>query len=122
MSEVASLPFSAWPTGRKVTASVFALVCTIALACAAVYLAGVLFLVLNKANPRQAQFASIVHYWELYATDTKLRKRLQLAIGISGLGLLIVLPTSLVAATRPRRSLHGDARFASSAEVDRAGC
>lgn len=121
MSGIAALPFSAWPTGRKVAAGAFAILGYAALACAAVYLAGVLFLVLNKANPKQAQFASIVHYWGLYADDAQLRKKLQLAIGVSGIGLLILLPAGLVAAARPRRALHGDARFASPAEVDRAG-
>jgi type IV secretion system protein VirD4 len=121
MSSVAALPFSAWPTGRKVAAGAFAVIGYAALACAAVYLAGVLFLVLNKANPKQAQFTSIVHYWDLYADDAQLRKKLQLAIGVSGIGLLILLPAGLVAAARPRRALHGDARFASPAEVDRAG-
>jgi type IV secretion system protein VirD4 len=121
MSSIAALPFSAWPTGRKVAAGAFVTLGYAALACAAVYLAGVLFLVLNKANPRQAQFASIVHYWDLYADDAQLRKKLQLAIGASGVGLLVFLPAGLVAAARPRRALHGDARFASPAEVDRAG-
>lgn len=121
MSSVAALPFSAWPTGRKVAASVFAVAGYVALTFAAVYLAGVLFLVLNKANPKQAQFTSIVRYWDLYADDAQLRKKLQLAIGVSGIGLLILLPAGLVAAARPRRALHGDARFASPAEVDRAG-
>jgi type IV secretion system protein VirD4 len=121
MSSIATLPFSAWPTGRKVAASMFAVVGYVALACAAIYLAGVLFLVLNKANPKQAQFTSIVRYWDLYADDAQLRKKLQLAIGISGIGLLVLLPGGLIAAARPRRALHGDARFASPAEVDRAG-
>lgn len=121
MSSVTALPFTAWPMGRKVAAGVFAVAGYIALACAAVYLAGVLFLVLNKANPRQAHFASIVHYWDLYAGDAQLRKKLQLAIGVSGLGLLVLLPAGLVAAARPRRALHGDARFANTAEIDRAG-
>jgi type IV secretion system protein VirD4 len=121
MSSIAALPFSAWPTGRKVAAGAFAVIGYAALACAAVYLAGVLFLVLNKANPRQAQFTSIVHYWDLYADDAQLRKKLQLAIGVAGIGLLVLLPAGLVAAARPRRALHGDARFASPAEVDRAG-
>jgi len=121
MSSVAALPFSAWPTGRKVAAGVFAVVGYFVLACVAVYVAGVLFLVLNKANPKQAQFASIVHYWDLYADDAHLRKKLQIATGVSGIGLLILLPAGLVAAGRPRRALHGDARFASPAEVDRAG-
>ncbi len=121
MSSITALPFSAWPTGRKVAAGAFAILGYAALACAAVYLAGVLFLLLNKANPKQAQFASIVHYWDLYADDAQLRKKLQLAIGVSGIGLLILLPAGLIAAARPRRALHGDARFASPTEVDRAG-
>ena len=120
MSSVA-LPFSAWPASRKLAARVFAVAGYVALTCAAVYLAGVLFLVLNKADPRQAHFGSIVHYWDLYAGDTQLRKKLQLAIGVSGFGLLVLLPAGLVAAARPRRALHGDARFANSAEIDRAG-
>ena len=71
MSSFAALPFSAWPPGRKIAAGTFAVIGYAALACAAVYLAGVLFLVLNKANPKQAQFASIVHYWDRYADDGK---------------------------------------------------
>ena len=121
MSSVTALPFTAWPTGRKVAAGIFAVAGYVALACAAVYLAGVLFLVLNKANPRQAHFASVIHYWGLYAGDAQLRKKLLLAIGVSGLGLLVLLPAGLVAAARPRRALHGDARFANTAEIDRAG-
>jgi type IV secretion system protein VirD4 len=121
MSTVSALPFSAWPAGRKVAASVFVVVGYATLACAAVYFSGVLFLVLNKADPAQARFASIVHYWDLYADDDRLRKRLQLAIGASGAGLMIVLPAALLGAARPRRALHGDARFANSAEVARAG-
>ncbi|MBN8491030.1 MAG: type IV secretory system conjugative DNA transfer family protein [Burkholderiales bacterium] len=121
MSSSTALPFSAWPTGRKVAAGVFALGGYVALACTAVYLAGVLFLVLNKAHPGQAQFASIVHYWQLYADDPGLRRRLVAAIALSGVGLLIVLPGALVAAAHPRRALHGDARFANTAEMTRAG-
>ena len=121
MSGIAVLPFSAWPTGRKVAAGLAAIVVYIALGCAAVYLAGVVFLVLNKADPRQAQIASIVHYWDWYADDARLRTKLQLAIGVAGFGLLVLLPAGLVAAARPRRALHGDARFASRSEVDRVG-
>ena len=121
MNGVASLPMSSWPTGRKVAAGAFAVAAFAALACAAVYLSAVLFLVLNKANPRQAQFTSITHYWDLYADDAALRKKLVTSIVVSGLGLLIVLPGALFAATRPRRPLHGDARFANPGEVAHAG-
>lgn len=121
MSSMATLPYAAWPASRKAAACGFVLIGYGALACAAIYLAGALFLVLSKANPRQAQFGSVFQYWTLYADDAPLRRRLQWAIGLSGIGLLVVLPVGLILAARPRRTLHGDARFASPAEVDRAG-
>ncbi len=121
MSSIAVLPFSAWPRGRKVAVGLAAIVGYIGLCCAAVYLAGVVFLVVNKADPRQAHITSIVHYWDWYANDARLRTKLRLAIGVAGFGLLVLLPAALVASARPRRALHGDARFASRSEVDRAG-
>ena len=124
MSDLAALsspPMASWPMGRKVAAGLFASLGLVALGCAAVYLSAVLFLLLNKANPMQAQFGSIVHYWGLYADDALLRQKLQIAMALSGFGLLVVLPAGLVAAARPRRALHGDARFASVAEVRRGG-
>ena len=109
-----------WSPGRKAAAWLFALGGLFALGCAGYYLSGALFLVLNKANPTQARFGSIVRYWQLYAQDPPLRKKLIAAIAISS-GLQVVLPVALVAATRPRRRLHGDARFATTAEVARSG-
>jgi type IV secretion system protein VirD4 len=121
MSSVASQPLSSWSVGRKTVAGAFAIAGYAALVCAAVYLAGALFLVLNKANPNQAKFGSIVHYWHLYADDAGLRKKLIGSIAASALGLLVVLPGALWAASRQRRPLHGDARFANAGEVARAG-
>jgi type IV secretion system protein VirD4 len=121
MSRVLALPFSAWPRRRQIAAGVFTAAGYLALAGAAVYLAGVLFLVLNKANPQQATWGSIVHYWQLYADDAALRSKLLVAMVMSGVALLIALPGALVAAVRPRRALHGDARFATAAEIARAG-
>jgi type IV secretion system protein VirD4 len=121
VSSVATLSMASWPTPRKVAAALFGVVCMVALACAAIYLAAVLFLLLNKADPRQAHFTSITHYWVLYADDPRLRKSLVASMIISGVGLLIMLPAALVSAARPRRALHGDARFATAAEVERAG-
>ncbi|KQY88258.1 type IV secretory system conjugative DNA transfer family protein [Pelomonas sp. Root1444] len=110
-----------WSPSRKLAAAVFALVACAALVCASVYLSAVLFLLFNKANPAQAKLTSIVHYWHLYADHPSLRKKLLIAMGAAGGGLLIVLPIAMVAATSQRRPLHGDARFATAAEVVRAG-
>jgi type IV secretion system protein VirD4 len=116
-----ALTTSSWSPSRKALAGVFALLGFAALACAAFYLSAVLFLVLNKANPRQAQFSSITSYWTWYADDVALRKKLVTSIAVSAIGLLVVLPGALIAAAKPKRPLHGDARFASLAEVARAG-
>ena len=98
MNGIALLPMSSWPSCRKVAAGAFAVAGFAALACAAVYLSAALFLVLNKADPRQAQFTSIVHYWHLYADDAPLRRKLVASMAVSGLGLLVVLPGALFAA------------------------
>jgi type IV secretion system protein VirD4 len=116
-----SLPVSDWPIARKLVVGVFAIVGLAGLTCAAVYLSAVLFLLLNKADPRQAKFTSIVHYWHAYADDVGLRKKLLASMAVCGVGLLVVLPGALLAGSRKQRPLHGDARFANAAEVARAG-
>ncbi|MCV2366979.1 type IV secretory system conjugative DNA transfer family protein [Roseateles oligotrophus] len=112
---------SSWPAERKLAATLFALLGFAALACAALYLSAVIFLLLNKANPSQARLLSITHYWALYADEELLRKKLIASIVVSGVGVLLVLPAALLSATRPQRRLHGDARFANPGEVARAG-
>jgi type IV secretion system protein VirD4 len=121
MSTVSALPISSWPPARKGAAALFALACLVALGCAASYLSAAMFLLLNKADPRQAHVASIVDYWHRYADDPRHRKQLVGSIGVSSLALLVVLPASLAAAARRRRPLHGDARFANRHEVIGAG-
>ncbi|MBS3998702.1 MAG: type IV secretory system conjugative DNA transfer family protein [Hydrogenophaga sp.] len=121
MNQSLASPFASWPLGRRLAAGAFAAVLATALIGAAVYASGVLFLLLSKADPRQASWGSIASYWRFYADDAVLRPRLLIAMAVSGIGFLVILPGALIAAARPRRALHGDARFASSAEVARAG-
>lgn len=121
MSRAGSIPSAAWSPGRKLAAAIFALASYAALACVAAYMAAALFLLLNKANPAQARPTSIVRYWQLYAGDPLLRKKLQASIGICAGGLLLVLPAALLASLHQRRPLHGSARFATATEVRRAG-
>ena len=116
-----ALPFTTWSVGRRVAAGAFVAAVAAALLCAAVYASGVVFLLLSKADPRQAGWGSITTYWTLYADDGVLRQRLLAAMALSGFGLLVVLPGALMTAARPRRALHGDARFASPGEIARAG-
>jgi len=85
------------------------------------YLSAVLFLLASRANPAQAQVFSIFSYWRLYANDPVLEKRLRASTAIAcALGYL-VMPAVLVGALTRRRSLHGDARFASAREIRRSG-
>ena len=112
---------SRWSIGRTVAAGLFALACAAALAGAALYASAALFLMLNKADPRQAHLTSIVRYWDLYREDPQLRKKLLGSMAASGFGFLVTLPAVAIASARRRRPLHGDARFANPAEVARAG-
>lgn len=121
MSTVLTLPMASWPTARKVAAVLFTVIGFAALVMAALYFSAVLFLVFSKADPRLAGWNSILDYWLLYADVPVLRRRLVVAIGMAGFATLIAFPGALYAASRPRRALHGDARFASTAEVKRAG-
>ncbi|MCX2865360.1 type IV secretory system conjugative DNA transfer family protein [Paucibacter sp. PLA-PC-4] len=121
MSGPGEIPTPAWSTSRKVVATVFALAGYAALACAAAYLSGALFLLLNRANPAQARLTSIASYWQLYADDPTLRKKLQVSMALCAGGLLVLLPAAMWSTLRMRRPLHGNARFATAQEIQSAG-
>ncbi len=121
MSALTALPMASWSPARKGMAGLFALLVLGGLACAAVYLSAVIFLLLNKVHPRHAQFDSIAVYWDAYADDPRRRRQLVGSVAASGVALLVVLPFSLIVAARKPRPLHGDARFATNAEVRHAG-
>lgn len=86
----------------------------------AMTVAGATFLMLNRANPLQARPGSIAAYWQHYAGRPAQRSRLVASSGFAAL-LLLVVTGCAWAAARPKRQLHGDARFATPAEVSRAG-
>jgi type IV secretion system protein VirD4 len=110
-----------WTPMRRAGASVFVVAVFSGLAAAAVYLAGVLFLLLNKVHPRHAEFGSIATYWQAYADDPRRRRQIVGSVAASTTALLIILPGALLIAARRRRPLHGDARFATLAEIATAG-
>lgn len=110
-----------WPIVRRVALGILAVIGVAALVVTALYLSGVLFLVLSKSNPSLAGWNSIVDYWLIYADEPALRKRLLASSGAAYLLTLVLLPMALISASRPRRPLHGDARFATFAEVKKTG-
>ena len=65
MNQVLALPFTAWSVGRRIAAGAFAALVATALVSLAFYVSGVLFLLLSKADPRQARWSSITPYWQL---------------------------------------------------------
>lgn len=121
MTPSLTLPMASWTTPRKVAAGVFTTVLLALLILVTLYLSGVLFLLLIKADLRMARWNSFTDYWQLYGDDPMLLQRLLLALGMASFGTLVVLPGMLWAASRPRRALHGSARFATLTEVKRAG-
>jgi type IV secretion system protein VirD4 len=115
------LPTFAWTPTRKTVAAV-ALVTTFALLwLAAAYLSTVFFLLFHKSSPAAVRPLSILAYWEHYGPERHFRASLTTATVGAHVLMLGVVPLLLIQAARPRRKLHGDARFASRAEILRAG-
>ena len=82
------------------------------------WLAGYVFLLLIRGHPREATPLTIARYAYYFGEEPEIRKRLVVSSAgvlalIGGTGLVLILPR--------RRSLHGDARFASRREIARAG-
>jgi type IV secretion system protein VirD4 len=89
--------------------------------CGADYLAGVLFLVINKRMPDELSLTTWPTSWQAYGEDPMQRTRLQLSAAAGGFvwfGLPVLMGLSL---QQRRKPLHGEARFASPAEIQQAG-
>jgi type IV secretion system protein VirD4 len=85
------------------------------------YIAGGTFLLLHKSNPMEVKADTWSEYWSSYQDDAKEKKRLQASMGVAFV-LLFGLPVIVFIATRGKgRSLHGDARWATRAEIEKAG-
>jgi len=82
------------------------------------YLAGYFFLWALKSNPRAATPLTIARYAYYYGSRPEVRTRL---IASSLGGVALILASGLVLLLPPRRSLHGDARFAAYREIAAAG-
>lgn len=87
----------------------------------AVYLAGILFLIAAKTNPFDATFSTWYDNWRVNYGYAQFKKKLEFAavasVLISFAGPLIALEVMM----RKTRKLHGDAKFASPAEVRASG-
>jgi type IV secretion system protein VirD4 len=112
---VAASPKSTKPRGRAWI--------KVALACAAALiladtLAGAFFLWSMHADPRRATPLTLGQYGYYYGDHVEVRRRLW---GSCALALGMVVGSAGAGLLPRRRPLHGDARFASRAEIARAG-
>src|ERR1700752_3890259 len=84
----------------------------------ALYLAGFAFLVLIKADPRAATPLTLPRYAHYYGGRQGIRRRRWVSAGV---GAALTLAPGIALLLPKRRSLHGDARFATRREIARAG-
>ncbi|MGL4576756.1 MAG: type IV secretory system conjugative DNA transfer family protein, partial [Burkholderiaceae bacterium] len=85
------------------------------------FVAGGLYLAVHKTDPRQVEASTWSEYWASYQDDPKEKKRLQVSMGLAGFGLFGLPLILILIALSKSRSLHGDARWATHAEVKQAG-
>ena len=84
------------------------------------YAAGGIYLAVHKTDPRTVQATTWGEYWDSYKDDPKEKKRLQASMGGAAF-LLFGLPLILIlVAMSKSRSLHGDARWATTSEAQGA--
>ncbi len=84
----------------------------------AAYLAGYVFLWSIGMSPREATPLTVVRYGYYYGDRADVRHRLLLS---SAAGAVMVLASALALVVPRRRTLHGDARFATRRELAAAG-
>lgn len=83
--------------------------------------AGAGYLLAHKADPREAKIETWGEYWADYKDDPKEKKKLKGSMGVS-IALIYGLPGAIMLArSSRRRSLHGDARWATRQEIEDAG-
>ena len=82
------------------------------------YLAGFFFLWSIHADPRHATPLTLGQYGYYYGDRPPIRQRL---LGSAAVAMALVLVSVVVSLLPRRRALHGDARFATRAEIAAAG-
>jgi len=82
------------------------------------YLAGFAFLWSMRSDPKTATPLTVLRYGYYYGDRAEVRRRLLVT---SGIGMGLVLASTLFLLLPRRRSLHGDASFATRREIATAG-
>jgi type IV secretion system protein VirD4 len=85
------------------------------------YIAGGLFLLTHKSDPTAVEANTWSSYWQDYKNDPKQKKKLQGSMAVP-LILFVGVPIGLfLASINKKRSLHGDAKWATRSEIEEAG-
>lgn len=85
------------------------------------YVAGGIYLGMHKANPLTVEANTWSDYWNDYKGDVKENKKLKGSMGLALFALFGVPFLIYLANQGKRRSLHGDARWATHSEILGAG-
>ncbi|HEY6926711.1 MAG TPA: type IV secretory system conjugative DNA transfer family protein, partial [Steroidobacteraceae bacterium] len=82
------------------------------------YLGGYIFLLLIRSDPKAASPLTLLRYSYYYGSREDIRTRLWVS---SIAALTLILAPGMALLVPKRRTLHGDARFATRGEIARAG-
>jgi type IV secretion system protein VirD4 len=82
------------------------------------YLAGAIYLELVGLKYQDAQLATLYRYWYYYDHMPAIHTKLMTAAGIAA--VVVLVPVALLLKPR-KKSLHGEARFANTREMKKAG-
>lgn len=79
------------------------------------------FIGLHKEIPSGLDLKAAGVLWDATADDSRERRKLKVSMMLPALLLFVVLPALVAGLTARRRELHGSARWANAAEINKAG-
>lgn len=86
-----------------------------------VYLSGFIYLLMAKFDPTKVTYHTFFDYWQHYGHIAKVKANLLKAGGGAAFVVVAVPIVIVLANLKPKRELHGSARFATPQEVREAG-
>lgn len=84
------------------------------------YLSGYIYLLLNKQTPSGVGPLTWYSYWHYYGDHPEVAKKLKTAAALAATVCYLIPTIIVLASLRSRRELHGSARFATAAEIQKS--
>lgn len=88
---------------------------------AAKYIAGTTYFLANKTKPVNITLDTWQQYWEAYPDNKVQRQKLKASAGVAVFLVYLIPLFALLSLGKKGRSLHGDARFATTGEIRESG-